>query len=66
MYGVEVVVNTMEFSVHILERYRIEHEILRVVGEDGGRGDDVPGLRGEVNAGGGVVSPDQHSADGAP
>ena len=46
MYGVEVIVYAVEFGIHVLEWNGVEHEVLRVIGENGGCGDNVAGLGG--------------------
>jgi hypothetical protein len=44
MNGVEVVIDTMKPGVHVLESNGVEHEVLWVVCEDGGSGDNIARL----------------------
>lgn len=45
MNGVEVVIDTMEPGVHIFKSNGVEHEVLWVIGEDGGSGNNIARLR---------------------
>lgn len=66
VYGIEVIVNAVQLVIHSLESDVIEHEVVRVISQDGGSWYYIAVLWSQMYWSGGIVTSNKHSANRAP